>query len=114
VIRNNCPICNSPSHQRIAEIPFASGGVQVVVVCRDCGMGFAQVSPDADYQNRSRYAEPNSTGSGHPLDRQRLEGFADNFEKLIEKDERILDIGCGQGALLTGAERARIHRAIRP
>jgi hypothetical protein len=100
VIRNNCPICNSPSHQRIAEIPFASGGVQVVVVCRDCGMGFAQVSPDADY--RTAHAMPIQTPPGPDI-HSTSNGWKDlsiTSRSLIEKDVRILDIGCGQGALL--------------
>jgi 2-polyprenyl-3-methyl-5-hydroxy-6-metoxy-1,4-benzoquinol methylase len=98
----NCPVCYSPRFILVREMKFASGDIQKVVACRDCGLGYASESTPADYSNQATYTMPESIGAGGtPEDRSRLKGFVENFSKVVvDRKARILDIGCGQAGLL--------------
>lgn len=110
VAHRPCPVCASAGarevlhRQRFFEGPLGDG--YDVVVCANCGAGFADGIPgqeklDRYYAERSKYTYAHAEGAESPYDFRRFEAIADQLEQhLPAKDARILDIGCATGGLL--------------
>ena len=113
-LRRACPICGNLKfyllHDGQYVLPEAHPLTSTirVVACSDCGLCYNDTSSsqqdyDRYYAEMSKYSDARvSTGSGASAeDRQRLQRTADQIERFSgEPKDRILDIGCGGGALL--------------
>jgi SAM-dependent methyltransferase len=109
----SCPVCLSHHPELLFKQQFtamSSGSLldsYDVVVCKDCGFGYADGIPTQDafdryYQDMSKYEYQHNTGqeSIHDLHRfQSIVNFLIPF--LPSKQARILDIGCATGKLLS-------------
>jgi SAM-dependent methyltransferase len=77
-----------------------------VVACSDCGAGFADDIPpqkifDRYYRDLSKYNHHDRAGKQFPAERLRCAQTADLMQQYVQDpDSRIVDIGCGSGALL--------------
>jgi SAM-dependent methyltransferase len=107
-----CPVCGGSARERIFRQQFAEvEAVTIVkgydvVVCRDCGAGFADDIPDQSafdryYRDLSKYEYHQRDGAESDFDRRRLAIIADIIAPFIPRtDARILDVGCATGRLL--------------
>jgi len=77
-----------------------------VVVCTECGFGFADHLPeqaifDAYYRDMSKYEYQDQGGVANPRDLARFEAIAKTIGQLLPSHEaRVLDVGCATGGLL--------------
>jgi SAM-dependent methyltransferase len=107
-----CPVCGGSRRtqlfrQQFAEIESATitGGYDVVV-CAECGAGFADDIPDqaafdAYYREMSKYEYHQRDGAESEYDMRRLAIIADILAPFVPRaDARILDVGCATGRLL--------------
>ena len=105
-----CPVCGSQKRrliycQRFLDGPMGNG--YDVVVCTDCGAGYADKIPsqaemDRYYADQSKYTNDQTDGTESPWDLKRFEATADQIiPHLKTRDARILDIGCATGGLLS-------------
>lgn len=105
-----CPVCGSLSRKLVFEQRFERiAGSPItgydVVVCRDCGMAFADGIPDRDtlaahYREMSSYEYGQREGRESDHDRARLEIVARDFERFIpSRETHVLDVGCASGRL---------------
>jgi SAM-dependent methyltransferase len=107
-----CPVCGGSAGARLFQQRFAEvEAVTIVkgydvVVCRDCGAGFADDIPDQAafdryYRDLSKYEYHQRDGAESDFDRRRLAIIADIIAPFIpRRDARILDVGCATGRLL--------------
>jgi SAM-dependent methyltransferase len=78
-----------------------------VVVCDECGCGFADGIPSQEEMNRyyteqSKYAYEHRNGLESPWDFKRFEATVEHLEPFLNSpDLRILDVGCATGGLLS-------------
>lgn len=78
-----------------------------VVVCKHCGMGFADDIPsqremDNYYTEQSKYSYDYLGGTESPWDLARFEASVNQIAAYLKsRDVRILDIGCATGGLLS-------------
>jgi SAM-dependent methyltransferase len=104
-----CPVCGGLARrvlhrQRFLDGPLGDG--YDVVVCRECGAGFADGIPsqqelDTYYAERSKYTYDQAGGAESPYDFRRFELIADQVVPFLpSRQARILDIGCATGGLL--------------
>jgi SAM-dependent methyltransferase len=91
--------------QRFRDGPLGDG--YDVVVCRQCGAGFAEGIPsqeelDRYYAGQSKYTYDHAGGAESPYDFKRFETIADQLIPFLSSREvRILDVGCATGGLLS-------------
>jgi SAM-dependent methyltransferase len=107
-----CPVCRGSTRTRLFRQHFAEvESVTIVngydvVVCGDCGAGFADDIPDQAafdryYRDLSKYEYHQRDGAESDFDRRRLAIIADIIAPFIARaDARILDVGCATGRLL--------------
>ena len=108
-----CPICACsvcvPLHEMRFALPAGSPlpASYIVAACSNCGFVYADTPGSAEnyqryYAEFSHYEDPAiATGGGEQgFDRQRLAETADWIAGKLDKDARVLDIGCGNGGLL--------------
>ena len=106
-VKRSCPICDDSDvtvlHRNILE-PFDNLDLSYTLSrCNSCGFHYASNLPEEQqylryYGELSKYDSQASVSS---LDRQRINAAVAFITKQgIAKDSRILDIGCGFGALL--------------
>lgn len=107
-----CPICGSKRRtvlfrqhfEQLSEARLMDG--YEVAICQDCGGGFADDIPpqqvfDRYYRDLSKYNHHDRSGKQFPSEELRCRQTAEVMELYLESpDSRILDIGCGSGALL--------------
>lgn len=106
-----CPVCASVGARRALHRQVFQDGVlgsgYTVVVCADCGAGFAdgipgQAEMDRYYAEQSKYSYDGSGGAESVYDMQRFALITDQVvPHLPSKQARILDIGCATGGLLS-------------
>ena len=105
-----CPVCGGVERrvlyrQRFLDGPLGDG--YDVVVCRQCGAGFAEGIPsqeelDRYYAGQSKYTYDHAGGAESPYDFKRFETIADQVIPFLPSREvRILDVGCATGGLLS-------------
>jgi SAM-dependent methyltransferase len=106
-----CPICDEKTHEQLYRRRFTklSGALldgYDVVWCPTCGFCFADGLPsqsdlDTYYEGQSKYEHDSRSGAPSEYDTRRLP-FAVSIISawLPDRDARILDIGCANGALL--------------
>lgn len=107
-----CPVCGGYRRTRLFRQHFAEvEAVTIVngydvVVCGECGAGFADDIPDQAafdryYRDLSKYEYHQRDGAESDFDRRRLAIIADILAPFILRpDARILDVGCATGRLL--------------
>lgn len=110
--RRNCPICGSSRKRLLFQQHFSkmSAGSLLdgydVVVCQDCGFGFADNLPDqtafdAYYREMSKYEHQERGGQQTEFENRRFPATAEIIKLLLpDHQARILDIGCATGGLL--------------
>jgi SAM-dependent methyltransferase len=81
-----------------------------VVVCQDCGGGFADGIPDQEvfdryYRDMSKYAQTQAAGKINATDAERFRQIADLVSPHVPMEQRIADIGCATGGLLAEFKR---------
>ena len=113
----DCPICGSTGKDFIYRQLFdaASGCALMegydVVVCRQCGLGFADGIPpqrefDAYYESMSKYEGRSGSDADNPSIRERIDAAAEFIARATaNRDARILDVGCSTGDLLVALKR---------
>lgn len=108
-----CEICSSSVsnllfRQSFAELSFGSlmSGYDVVI-CDQCGFGFADRIPDQDtfdchYKEMSKYEFQENDGNVSEFDHERFQSIVDFLlSYLPNRCARILDVGCATGSLLS-------------
>lgn len=112
-LTRECPVCaggeGRPLHHQRFVLPEGHplGSGYDVVCCSGCGAAFAdtvteQAAYDAFYAEFSKYDSAElSTGSGAAdFDLIRLRDTAERIAGHVDRDARVLDIGCATGGLL--------------
>jgi len=106
----HCPVCGASGgrivhRQRFLDGPLCDG--YDVLVCTNCGMGFADGIPpqskmDRYYSEQSKYSYDHMDGAESVWDIKRFEATAEQLiPHLNTQKARILDIGCATGGLLS-------------
>jgi SAM-dependent methyltransferase len=110
--RRPCPVCGGEERRLLFRQRFAriAGGSLLngydVVVCSDCGCGFADDLPSQDefnayYKGLSRYESPERAGENPVFERDRAAAIADRITRFLPShDARVLELGCATGRLL--------------
>ena len=109
-----CPICNNEYGEVYKTIKMKlPQDVKLpdeydVVTCENCGFAYADVDATQDTYN-TYYACNNMYSADAALKEKIVDIIADErelfFENNISKNAKILDMGCGSGALLTKLKR---------
>jgi len=77
-----------------------------VVICKQCGLGFADDIPRQDvfdryYQDNSKYEYQHTGGKESESDESRFRAIAETLARSVAaKSSRVLEIGCATGRLL--------------
>jgi SAM-dependent methyltransferase len=107
-----CPVCRGEkkellfrqNFEQLSEARLVDG--YDVVICRDCGAGFADDIPpqsvfDRYYRDLSKYNNHNRAGQSVPLEDEKCDQTVDLMVQFAQnRDIRILDIGSGSGKFL--------------
>ena len=107
-----CPVCLSKNHEVLFRQEFASfsdGGLMSgydVAVCSSCGAGFADDIPsqtefDRYYAQMSKYEHAYRDGEVSDVDAARFAEVVDLAGPHVKSGDRIVDVGCATGALLS-------------
>jgi SAM-dependent methyltransferase len=111
--QRSCPICHNHHHELLFTQKFtamSSGSLldsYDVVVCQECGFGYADNIPDQSvfdtyYQEMSKYEYQENSGQESHHDLARFRSITDILTPFLPSFEaRILDIGCATGKLLS-------------
>jgi len=97
----NCAICGSSEKRKIYSQVFVIPSYKHVhlgydvVICDVCGFSFADNL--ADQSTFDKYYQYSYTSSEETA---RYQNSAENICRFLQKEDRILDIGCGTGHLL--------------
>src|SRR5712691_7865737 len=119
----SCPVCSAticePLHKQRFILPERhplSDGYSVVS-CESCGFVYADTSLrqqqfDDFYARFSKYEDP-QTGTGTGLtawDQKRLSDTAREIARCVDRDARVLDLGCANGGLLAELRKIGFSR----
>lgn len=113
-LKRICPICECKNGELLHSVNFAKDNNEYipqhydVVVCDNCGFIFnntdwTQKEYDKYYKSSNKHSTKYTFSGGsinNNLDIIRYDGIIKKIEKLINKENSILDVGCGQGGLL--------------
>jgi len=106
-----CPICAASEREILFIQRFESlAGISLmdgyeVVVCRNCGLVFADRIPpeptfERYYANASKYEYSHRGGQQHEAEVLRLKALAGWIAQRVLTSARLLDVGCATGELL--------------
>lgn len=107
-----CAVCDSKKRNLLFRQTFSqmsSGSLLQgydVVVCEDCGFGFADYIPpqsdfDAHYRDMSKYEHQEQGGKETEYDLNRFQAIVDSITPFLPGHNiRLLDVGCANGRLL--------------
>lgn len=114
-LRRACPLCKSGTARLITRTEFLVfddcpvDGDSALVTCDRCGFGFSDVgwsslALDQYYRQNEYYYSTASVGAGGGGTADSLR-YASQVERIStrcpKRDSRVVDVGCGQGGLLT-------------
>ncbi len=116
-----CPICRSirsrmlyrQSFEQLSRARLLDG--YDVVVCRDCGAGFAAGIPqqedfDSYYREHSKYDDRDNRPVESRTVEPRFRGMAELVARFIPaSDARVFEMGSGSGGLLKALEERGFH-----
>jgi 2-polyprenyl-3-methyl-5-hydroxy-6-metoxy-1,4-benzoquinol methylase len=112
-MKRNCQVCESNYVEELFTnflAPLDQLNMSYTLArCKKCGFHFASDLPDETqyfkyYTDLSKY---DSQPFVSPLDQERINAAVDLFLRLnISKEARIVDLGCGFGALLASLKKA--------
>lgn len=120
-LQRPCPICGCEDgrplfHQQFSMMSDGSLlGEYRVVVCLDCGFGFADGIPeqaviDSYYRDMSKYECPQGSRQENQYELIRIVRSAAIIEQALpDTSARILDVGCATGRLLYLLKQAGYH-----
>jgi 2-polyprenyl-3-methyl-5-hydroxy-6-metoxy-1,4-benzoquinol methylase len=113
VVDRDCPICNSSQKEKLYRQKFSAisdgslfNGYDIVV-CKNCGFGFADDIPDqAEFD---RYYKRMSKYENEHQDGQVSESTLGTYQAIVQSvkaylpnlQARIIDVGCATGGLLS-------------
>ena len=109
-IQRPCPVCAGSKRRNVYTQRFLDGPIcdqYEVVICLDCGAGFADGIPsqeklDRYYADHTKYAYGHTGGVESIWDIKRFEATVGWLTpQLRTTSARILDIGCATGGLLS-------------
>jgi len=110
-----CPLCKSPDSEHVQLIKHDRYSMGLsTVICRNCNMIFTNPRPTEEalkafYQNNYRdyyfsYPDPKSDGFKdsfiHLNAQRRAKDIYKRISKYVRENPTVLDVGCGEGALL--------------
>jgi SAM-dependent methyltransferase len=112
-----CPVCHGESRkllfrqnfEQLSEARLLDG--YDVVVCRDCGAGYASDIPpqevfDRYYRDLSKYNNHDRAGQAVPSEEDKCDQTVDLMVPFArDRDIRILDIGSGSGKFLASLRK---------
>lgn len=117
----DCPVCGEQKRtclyeQRFQTMPEGSpcSGYDIVV-CLHCGFSFADRIPDTSvfdhyYERLSRSESAYRGSDDSSFDRTRYVDIANYLsDRLPDRTQRILEIGCGRGGLLSQLKERGFH-----
>jgi len=118
-----CPVCGGEGKKILYRQSFDQlSGARLldgydVVVCEDCGAGFAGDIPpqevfDRYYRDLSKYNHGDRCGHAPPSEDARCRDIADLVQPLLRPGSRILEIGCGSGRFLRILHDRGFHNAL--
>lgn len=107
----SCAVCGASDKTMLIPQPLvlpegpASYGGYFIVSCERCGFVFAdetfsQEDSDAHYAGPTKVAQDLAAFGDSDADILRLENTASLLLRFVEKDDRLLDVGCGTGRLI--------------
>lgn len=107
--REICPVCCSPKKEIFYKRDFSCMGDIVpfsrydVLQCKNCGLIYAgniqEVMPLNDYYNELSKYETDAYALSE-LSHKECVGILNLFDRFVNRDCKILDVGCGNGNLL--------------
>lgn len=112
----NCPVCNGAEKRFLLHQSFGSysqGSLLAgfdLVICTECGAGYADNVPEQEafdryYSKNSKYEYSERFGIQSETYLSNFRNLVDLVAPYLEKDHRLLDIGCATGGLLAEFKR---------
>ena len=101
----DCPLCGRTNAEPLLKsTDYLSGERFTVVQCDTCTLAFVNPRPTA--AAIGRYYPPAYYGNRHPLFKVRLMDLRRRKLGDVPAQQRVLDIGCGQGEFMEAMQRA--------
>jgi len=119
----NCPVCLASEKREVFKQQFAALSVgslmegYSLVVCANCGAGYADGIPDQAtfnhyYAEMSKYDYTGSGGIQTQSDFDRFQEVVSLIKPYLNNNHRIMDIGCATGGLLAEFKKQGFENLI--
>ncbi len=119
-MNRSCAVCGNPEKRILFRQPLlapqaVSYSGYDIVVCTRCGFVFAdqtisQQTSDIHYASSTKVAQALSSAGEPENDLVRLNNTAQLLPPFLHREDRILDIGCGTGRLLSMLKQSGYER----
>src|SRR5258708_6564984 len=119
-MNRSCAVCGNPEKRILFRQPLlapqaVSCSGYDIVVCTRCGFVFADQTislqtSDIHYASSTKVAQALSSAGEPENDLVRLNNTAQLLPPFLHREDRILDIGCGTGRLLSMLKQAGYDR----